>query len=193
MLRILLILLLFQLPVANKLLLKDDLKRDRAMLNEHGTYMDKAEKVKLKIFDKYADLDLSGFKFSKKKVGKHIISKWNGGKGKPCIYQVETILHVDTLLDDTFISVDSARKPVKDNVAHKIPVKGDFKFRTYIIDVPNKKRLVYLTQQGAGLIHFSIGGKSYSPVHEDIMYGVIYPDMNEIKRLIKISKKRNYR
>ena len=53
------------------------------------------------------------------------------------------------------------------------------------MDVPDQNRLTYLTQKGVGLIEFTIGDKSYSPVHEDIMYGVIYPDKNEINKLIK--------
>ena len=61
--RLLLIFLLFHVPVSAKLFLKDDLKRDGAMLNEHGTYMTDADRRKFKVFNTYANIDLSMFMF----------------------------------------------------------------------------------------------------------------------------------
>ncbi|QXV65858.1 hypothetical protein INP83_01805 [Mucilaginibacter sp. 21P] len=168
----------------DKLALKNDLKNDRRRLKDHGVYLERDAIIKLRAFDRYASLDLNGYKFSKRKINNHVISRWYNSKAKQYLYQIESISYVDTLLANKEVYIDTIKKDPQ-IVKPKISVREDFKFRTYIIGSSAKERLVYLTQEGEGLVWFSMGNKNYSPVREDIIVGVVYPNMTEINKLIK--------
>jgi hypothetical protein len=75
MLKLLLLfnLLLFAGDKSPRLHLRDDLVKDRLILNsEHSDYNREAI-ASLKRFDAYANLSLTGFKFEKRVIGKHTI------------------------------------------------------------------------------------------------------------------------
>jgi hypothetical protein len=156
-------------------MLKRDLKNDRFILNnEHGVSIDEVGKRNLKIFDRYANMKLSEFKFFKWKIGVNQISRWTRpGKTKLEIYQVESTIEADSAYDE---------KDINTGVIKKTRLKkGVFiKFRTYIINRVNYPQLIYLTQKGEGLISYNIGKQTFGPSREDILLGVRYPDNKQI-------------
>jgi len=175
MAKLLLIMSLFLITARGKLLLKDDLKRDRAMLNEHGVYMDIEGKRKLKLFDKYVHMDPSTFKFSRRQIGKHSIYKWFTKNHKLAIYQIESILSGDSIY---------IQKNLTTGIADSIKLrKAAFKFRTYIINDSVNPQLLYVGQIDKGLLYFKVGKKVFSSVRESIALGVHYPSEEELLRI----------
>ncbi|MGY4536106.1 hypothetical protein ACVW0P_000500 [Mucilaginibacter sp. UYNi724] len=159
----------------NSLHLKEDLIHDRGRLNEHGVYLSDVNKNKLKMFEKYALIDLSGFRFSKRVSGGHTVSSWINGAKK--IYEVKSVLPSASTYE--IIDVETGKRANETN-----SYKGTFIFHTYIIDFPNQQRLIYQTQVREGLIYFNIGKKRYNPSKEDIGLGITYPNEKEILDLI---------
>ena len=168
------ILVLFFSASFSGLHLKDDLIHDRGRLNEHGVYLSNADKNKLKMFDKYSRMNLSGFKCAKQTSGRHIVTSWTNGTKK--IYEVQSVLPASPTYEIKDIETGKVTTEIN-------PYKGTSIFRTYMIDFPNQKRLIYQTQVNEGLIYFSIGKKRYNPVKEEITLGMNYPNEKEITDL----------
>jgi hypothetical protein len=160
-------------------LLKEDIAEDRKALHDHGALFTDTDINRLKAFDKYANMKLNSFNFTRKKQGKYIISKWeNGDFNNLRLYQVESTLPSDTIYKET----DLYGGPT-----HILKLKKSFvKFRTYIIFTETQKQLIYTRQIKGRLTNFQIDGRKYSPVYEDIALGVNYPNEQEILRLIAV-------
>ena len=180
----LLFLLFFWHQQFNGFNLAKDLEKDKAMLREHGVWIDSREKYKLNIFDTYARQKLSGFKFIKKKFGNHVISQWQlSGKRKLTIYQVESVIRVDSIFRVMYI--DTAYSTGGD----KYHIKTSWIYHTYIINDSNKPELIYITELKEGLNEYRIGKRSVSPVREDIALGLVLPSLKEIQSLIHLNFK----
>ncbi|AMR30635.1 hypothetical protein A0256_03945 [Mucilaginibacter sp. PAMC 26640] len=148
--------------------LRNDLKKDRLILSQHGSLITMADKAKLKFFDQYAKMDLSRFDFSRRKQGRHTISHWQQSGGKKLnIYMVVTPVKLDTVYEED---------------QKKMPLKVGFSFRTYIIKSATRQ-LIYLTEEHQGLCNFIVDGKSFSIAYEDIPIGFTCPDIKEIMNL----------
>ncbi|MBD1393915.1 hypothetical protein [Mucilaginibacter glaciei] len=169
--------LLFFVASLSELHLKDYLRWDKGRLNQHGVYLSDTDKDKLKIFDRYAHIDLSGFKFSKRIVGRHIVKSWTNEKKK--IHEVISVL--PALPTYEVNDIKSGKVSTEAN-----PHKRIFTFHTYVINFPNQQLLVYQTQINEGMVYYSIGKKRYNPLKEDILLGVNYPDEKGILDLIKL-------
>jgi hypothetical protein len=173
--RVLVFLTLFWFASARELHLASDLRQDRARLRVHGAILRHADFNRLKVFDGYAAMNLSGFTFKYKKYGSTVISKWSG-KNKLEIYQVDSTLPADSIYVAQNISTGTT-----DTIKLK---NGVFKFRTYIIRSLNHQQLIYSRQIQSGLHYFKIGGKVFTPVYEDIALGIRYPKEEEMLKLI---------
>jgi|GEM_PF-3593276 len=178
---ILLLLILLKIEVAT-FHLDADLKRGKYILShEHGVGLYKEDRpYKLSVFDKYAQMNLLGFAFSRKHIGKYTISCWEQrGKKNLEIFQVETKLHADS---DAIIHLNAempsnARK-------EKIKVNADFTYRTYIINDNTKPQLVFTLATKGETLSYRIGQHTVSPMYESIPIGLIEPDEDEIIRLV---------
>ncbi|OOQ59131.1 hypothetical protein [Mucilaginibacter pedocola] len=176
MIRLLLIYLLLFTPVADTLQLKIDFERDRRQIlgNQHGILMDKEGKLGLRVFRKYADMNLSGFKFSKVQSGQHTIIKWKAPQNNLEICQIRSVTPSYTVYDQ--FDVDGNKQAVKEKGPNIV-------FYTYIIMPKDADRLIYFTQRGEGLQHYTIGKKRFRVIREAIPLGVKYPDEKELLEL----------
>lgn len=176
-----LLLLIFTTHNGN-LFLAADLKKGKHILaHAHGIGLNKEDTpYKLNVFDKYASMNLAGFAFSKKKNGKHTISLWKQkGKRRLEIYQVETILHVDTAVT-TYLYIDTPSKQKKE----KTSINSDFNYRTYIIYDGKQPTLIYTIDTKGYLLEYRIGKHTIQPYYEDVAIGQELPDINAIVRLL---------
>jgi hypothetical protein len=173
-----------------KLGLKDDLAKDRRIINsEHADYNREVIKSS-KAFAVYANLSLTGFHFEKRVTGKHTVLKWIKTTSPAlCVYKVVSVLASDTIYKEQTMEWDSLTKKsvIKPGKQIKLkPVK--FTFHTYIIQPATGKQLIYMTELRQGLHEYRIGQKSFYPVYESIALGIRFPDVQEILRLTAASK-----
>jgi hypothetical protein len=176
MMRVLVFLTFYWFVSAHQLHLASDLRQDRRRLRAHGAIITDADFNRLKVFDQYAAMNLSGFVFKDKKFGSTVISKWYG-KNKLEIYQIDSTLPADSSYIEQNISTGTT-----DTIKLK---NGFFNFRTYIIRSLNHQQLIYSRQINGGLHYFKIGRKVFTPVYEDVSLGIRYPKEKEMLTLIK--------
>lgn len=187
MLKLLLLfsLLIFAGDRSPKFHLKDDLAKDRLILNsEHSDYNREAI-ASLKIFDAYANLSLAGFKFEKRVIGKHTILKWiKTTNPSLCVYEVLSVVPGDTIYEEKVLDWDSVAK--KNVVKPGKPIKlkpVNFTFHSYIIKPATDTQLIYISESRDGLQEYCIGKKTFYPVYESMPLGIRFPDLQEILRL----------
>jgi hypothetical protein len=192
MLKLLLLLnlLLFAGDKSPRLHLRDDLVKDRLILNsEHSDYNREAI-ASLKRFDAYANLSLTGFKFEKRVIGKHTILKWTKTTNPSfCVYEVLSVIPADTIYEEKVLDWDSVTK--KNMVKPGKPIKlkpVNFIFHTYIIKPATDAQLIYISESRDGLQEYCIGKKTFYPVYESIPLGIRFPDLQEILRLATASQ-----
>ncbi|QJD95588.1 hypothetical protein HH214_06720 [Mucilaginibacter robiniae] len=158
-----------------------DLRKDKAILaEEHGYYVGQPSKYHFEIFEKYAKLNLTNCKYSRKKVGKHVINSWKNVSAHLTIFQVQSVIEVDTIFEFESLNVNSVHKAPNE----KYHIKATFYYRSYIIDDGKKPQLVYMSELKSGLLQYSVGNKVTFPIYEDIPIGQQYPNLKEILKVI---------
>ncbi|WP_158828742.1 hypothetical protein [Mucilaginibacter lacusdianchii] len=183
MIRLLLLINIFITKPQATLHLAADLKKDKAMLaEEHGGYFGQPSKYHFEIFEKYTKLNMKSFKHSKKIIGKHVINSWKYVPAHLKIFEVLSVIKVDSLFEFRYIdSIHQAPNP-------KYHIRATFHYHTYIISDGKKPKLIYITELKNGLSEYKVGDEVTSPIYEDVPIGQQYPDLKEILNIIKKDK-----
>jgi hypothetical protein len=174
--------MLFGFQHLNKLDLKKDIQKDYEMVHRHMVIFDGKESD-WNVFRRYANVDLSMFKFSRTKTDVHLVLKWI--KPELTIYQINTILPGDTIYQEKMISIDQTTK--KSVVTLGKPIKLTphlFTYHTYVIIPQGKQALIYVRDDSEGLAEYHIGGKTYSPLTDEIVLGKPDIELDKIMALI---------
>jgi hypothetical protein len=152
-----------------------DLEHDKRILAGHGSIIDDDTRHHLKIFDAYSTMR---FNFASKKiVDNYHITKWKEQKSNQIIYQVDCRILADT--STTIYDIGNGQKEV-------IPLKKEVyvAFRIYVMKNETHGILTYTTHVKDRMVGFTIASKMFSPIYEDIMLGVNYPDEKKLITII---------
>ncbi|MBE9586865.1 hypothetical protein IM792_20620 [Mucilaginibacter sp. JRF] len=167
-----------------QLQLAHDLKKDKEIImQEHGGYN---RHIDFKKFEPYARLDLSNFKFEEYSIGNNVIKKWTrSGQNQLILYQILTKTYVDRVIHQKAIPVDEDVRKNQKEKYETVKIKKQVDFRSYFIVQPSGKQLIYITQTNDGLYKYYVDGKAYLPLYKAIGVGIKYPDVDELKKLLK--------
>ncbi|MCC9167181.1 hypothetical protein [Pontibacter harenae] len=150
-------LFLLQATVATPQLQKD-LEKDFAILqsnkgyyiNDNSTLSPSLQTIAndLQLFSIVSLIDLSKAKYDTTQQGPHNIRSWHfEGSDIKAIYEVESAIHLDTVVTQDYLDQPSKQQRIT----------NDFTFRTYAVStVAAPLKLYYLTEAEQGLLTYSI-------------------------------------
>lgn len=183
-------LFLFWTVNANPLHLNLDLKKDKMILmNQHGGLSNQIKKSQWAVFEKYAKINISKYRFSKSNRDKHIINKWvSPDNDNIVIYEFDTTIPVDKLFTDSTYTTEGVTNRLTGNSDRRYHIKTNFFFHTYVIYQQAQLKLVYLSESKQGLCVYQVGEKPTSVYYEDIPVGFTYPNLKEIIKITTDSR-----